>query len=416
MRYERATILAPLVLTRCLAGQPMAPNAGASLARELLSDAGARASFQASGATSGHDGRFFLASSDGNFKLRASGEIQFRYHGTFNADSAGGDSVASGFQLSRTRLDLQGHILNPQLTYRVLTNINRESGSLELQDAYGEYRLDGGVSVRWGQFKVPFDREFFGTSPTQTQTIERSIISSVFRLDRSQGVQLSYESERWRVFGAVSDGRRAPNTAYYDAAGADVALSGRAEFRVGEAGWRQFRDQSAFRGDKPGVLIGVGGHWQQDGSTGAPSSAGDDTDLFAWTADAGYESDGWNVLGGITGRAIEWDGDSYTDWGLFAQGGVFVSDNAELFARYARVIPDDGRSGGSDDFSSITAGVHYYFFRGSHAAKLSAEMTYYPDAQADSASLVRAPDTGVGIGPDTEDGQWGLGVQMQLVF
>jgi hypothetical protein len=416
MRYERATILAPLVLTRCLAGQPTAPDAGAALARELLSDPGARASFQSSGATAGHDGRFFLASSDGNFKLQASGEVQFRYYSTFGAQDDGGNDIASGFQLNRTRLDLRGHILNPQLTYRILTNFNRDGGVLELQDAYGEYRLDSGVVVRWGQFKLPFDREFFGSNPTQIQAIEGSSISTVFRLDRSQGMQLSYESERWRVFGAASDGRRAGNTAYYDDAEADVALSGRAEFRVGEAGWRQFRDQSAFRGDKPGALIGIGGHWQHDGSTGAPSSAADDTDLFAWTADAGYESNGWNVLGGVTGRAIEWDGGSYTDMGLFAQGGVFVTDNAELFARYARVIPDDGRSGGSDDFSAITAGVNYYFVPGSHAAKLSAELTCYPDAQADSASLVRAPDTGVGIGPDSEDGQWGLGIQMQMVF
>jgi hypothetical protein len=416
MKCEHATILAPLVLTSYLAGQPAAPDTGTELARELLSDAGARASFQSSGATAGHDGRFFLASSDGNFKLQASGEVQFRYYSTFGAQDDGGNDIASGFQLNRTRLDLRGHVLDPKLTFRILTNFNRDGGTLELQDAYGEYELENGLKIRWGQFKLPFDREFFATSATQTQTIEPSIVSSVFRLDRSQGIQLSYEAERWRAFGAFSDGRRALNTAYYNEAEADIALTGRAEVRFGEAGWRQFRDQSAFRGDKSGALVGVGGHWQQDGATGAPSSAGDNTDLFAWTADAGYEADGWSVLGGVTGRAIDWDDGSYTDWGVFAQGGVFLSDHAELFARYARIMPDDGRSGGSEDFSAITAGVNYYFVPGSHAAKLSAELTCYPDAQADSASLVRAPDTGVGIGPDSEDGQWGLGIQMQMVF
>lgn len=380
-------------------------------AAELLVDASSRISLLGSGQTVGHDGRFFLASDDGNFRLQIGGEIQFRYYGNIEADDDDG-----GFQLQRTRLDFRGHVIDPKLTYRILTNFDRSTGDLTLQDAYGEYEVSDGFKVRWGQFKLPFDREFFASSPTQTQTIERSLVSSIFRLDRSQGIQLSYEADRWRVFGAFSDGRRAANTAFTDPIEADFAVSGRAEVRLGEAGWRQFRDQTAFNGDKFGVLLGGGLHWQQEGSTGAPSSATGTVDLFQYAVDASIENDGWNLLGAVTGRVIDDANDSLHDFGLIAQGGVFVSEHAELFARYAHIFPDDSRSGGSDDFAAITAGMHWYFIPGSHAVKLSAEATYYPDAQADSASIIRAPDTGVGLLPDSDGGQIGFGLQMQIVF
>ena len=93
-----------------------------------------------------------------------------------------------------------------------------------------------------------------------------------------------------------------------------------------------------------------------------------------------------------------------------------VTEGQVLFARYAQVLPDDDRSGGSDSFAAITGGVNWYFVPGSHAAKLSAELTYYPDTQADSASIVRAPDTGIGLAPDSDGAQLGLGLQMQIIF
>ncbi|MCW5777671.1 MAG: hypothetical protein KIS87_14640 [Phycisphaeraceae bacterium] len=383
---------------------------------ELLADAATRASLLDSAKTAGHDGRFFVGSADGNFKLSIVGEVQFRYYAAFDAGTDAGDDFVGGFQLNRTRLDFRGHIIEPNLTYRILGNFNRETGVFELQDAYGEYKLESGLSIRWGQFKPPFDREHYASSPTQLQTVENSLVASIFRIDRSQGVQFTYEAERVRLTGAVSDGRRALNTAYFSDAEADFALTGRLEARLGEAPWRQYRDQIAFRGDKTGALVGLGGHWQRDGMTGAPSTAPGEPDLFSWTADIGYENDGWNLLGAVTGRVIDWSGDSYSDVGFVVQGGVFVTDHAELFARYAHVMPDDDRSGGSDDFPAITAGVNWYFIPNSHALKLSAEVTCYPEAQADSASIVRAPDSSTGLMPDNDGGQVGFVLQMQMIF
>ena len=385
-------------------------------AGELLADASLHASLLSDSATPGHDGRFFLASADGANRLNIGGEFQFRYLGNFGADSpASSADYTGGFQLNRTRLEFRGNVIDPKLTYRVLVNFNA-SGTLVLQDAYSEYELDNGLKIRWGQFKLPFDREFYATAPTQTQTIERSLVNSIFRLDRSQGIQLAYEADRWRLTGAISDGSRASDTPFTSAAEADIALTGRAELRLGDAGWRQFRDQTSFRDDKTGALLGLGGHWQQEGITGAPSGSTGTQDLFAYTADASYEGGGWNLLAAVNGRVIEYSGASIHDLGFIVQGGVFVTDHAEVFARYAHIIPDSDRPGGTDDFGAITAGLHWYFVPRSHAAKLTAEVTYYPSAQADSGSLVTSPNTGVGLLADTDDGQIGLGLQMQVLF
>lgn len=386
--------------------------AGSALSsRELLLDA---ASLD-DAATAGHDGRFFIASSDRKFKLQIGGELQFRYYGTFNATSSV-DDYEGGFQHNRARLEFRGNVIDPKLTFRVLTNFNRETGLAELQDAYGEYELENKVKIRWGQFKLPFDREFFASNPTSVQSIEASVLSSIFRLDRAQGVMLNYQAERWQIYAAFSDGRRTTNTTYDASAEAEFAVTGRAEFRLGEAPWKQFRDQSAFRGDKTGFLIGLGGHWQQEGATGAPSSAAGTVNLYQYTLDVGFEGDGWNALAVYTGRVIDPAGDSLYDSGALIQAGVFVSEKAELFARYAHIFPDNDRSGGNDDFAAITGGLNWYFIPKSHAVKFTGEVNWYPDTQSKSASIVKAPDTGIGLLADNDGQQFTVGLQMQLLF
>lgn len=384
---------------------------------EAMVDSQARVSQLNSAGNAGHDGRFFTGAADGNFRLQFAGELQFRYYGNFDSDGANGNNdYTGGFQLQRTRLDFRGHVVSPKLTYRVQTNFNRSNGSLELQDAWTEYALDNGLKIRWGQFKLPFDREYATTSSMNQLAIDTSLVNAVFRLDRSQGVQLSYEADRWRIRSAFSDGRRAANTAFSSATEADFALSGRGEIRLGDAEWRQYRDQTAFRGDDFGVLIGGGLHWQQDGSTGAPAGASGTIDLFQYTADIGFEGDGWNLLASIIGRVIDDSDDSFHDWGFVVQGGLFVAEQAEFFGRYAQVLSDNDRPGGTDDFPAITGGVNWYMLPKSHAAKFTAEVTWYPEDQADSSSLISAPNSGFGLLPDSDGGQVVFGAQVQLLF
>ncbi|MBX3363135.1 MAG: hypothetical protein KF866_00085 [Phycisphaeraceae bacterium] len=385
---------------------------------EVQADAATRTSLMADAGSVEHSGgRFSVVSADGNYKLQVGGDIQFRYFGVIGADSdATNENYEGGFQTGRARVDIGGHIVNPQMTFRILANVNRGTGAFELQDAYGEYLLDENWRVRCGQFKLPFSREFFSTNPTQVLAIERSLTDAVFRLDRSQGVQVSYQEDRWRIFGAFSDGRRNLSTDITNAAEADFALTGRLETRIGEAGWRQFRDLSAFQGDKFGMLLGLAGHWQQEGSTGALSGSTSTVDLFAYTADVGIEGNGWNAFAAVMGRIIDVEDETLHDIGFVVQGGVFVDPQIELFARYAHIMPDSDRTGGNDDFGAITVGATYFFVPRSHAVKFTAEVTYYPSSTSDSASVISAPNTGIGLLSDNDGGQVGIGAQLTIVF
>jgi len=388
-----------------------------AIVSQMLADAETRTSLVDAPGAAGYDGKFFLQSSDGTFRLQVGGDVQFRYYGNVDADSGeDGGSYEDGYVIHRARLDFRGHIFTPDLTYRVLVSNDRSTGAVILQDAYGEYALSKQFKVRFGQFKLPFDREFYMSSPVELVTIERSLVNSIFRLDRSQGVQVAYEIERFRLFGAMSDGRRAFNVDWTNPAVADVAFSARAEGRFGDAPWKQFNSQPGFRGDAFGVLLGAGGAWQQGGNTGAPSTSEGTQDLFSYTVDLGFEGDGWSLLGVGMGQSIESGNVSYNDLGFMVQAGVFVSDQYELFGRGQYIVPSDERTGGNDPFSAITGGVNWYFIPGSQAFKVSGEVTYYPDTQSDSASLVRAPNTSVGLLPDDSGGQWALILQVQIVF
>lgn len=368
----------------------------------------------ASAQDAGYSGGFFAQSGDGRFTLRAGAQFQFRYQATFDADApvAGDDAHddAAGFQYARTRLHLSGHLLDPRLTFGFLTNFDRTSGDLTLQDAIGEFKLTDAASVRFGQFKLPFDREQFATSPVHLLAAERSLAANAFRLDRAQGVQLKFTRDRWRAYGALSSGRRSANTGFYEAAEADVALTGRAEIRLGEASWDQWRDQTSFRSGKLGVLVGGGAHWQQEGSTGQAWA----DSLFAWTADLGIEGGGFNAMLTYSGRRLD-TADEFVDHGFVVQGGVFVHDQAELFARWTMLTPDSDHAA-NDDFRTLSAGLNYYVIPESHAAKVTLEVAHAFDAQADSASLVGAPADGQALLPDASGSQTGVILQVQLMF
>lgn len=348
------------------------------------------------------------------FTLRVDGLLQFRYIGAFKAGEWGGEREATGFQTARTRFGMGGDLGDPRLNYRVFAQITGET--LTLFDAWTQYRFADEWTLRLGQFKLPFDRERFATSPFNLLTAERSVLDSVFGLVRGQGVQIAGEWERVRTYAAFSDGQRSENTDFTSELEADWAVSGRIETRLGEAPWSQFQTLTAYQGDAFGVLIGGGVHYQEEGTIRLPTGASRAGTLLQYTADVGLEGDGWSLMGAFYGRTIETDAPDATDLGFLVQGAVAVGASMDVFARYAMVLPDDDRAGEADDFSTITVGANYYFVPRKQVIKLTAEATYFPTARDESSAVISAPSAAQALLPDAEDGQIGFIVQVQLLF
>jgi hypothetical protein len=363
-----------------------------ALAAALLADAPARdAAPQAAGA----------------FGMDVHGLMLLRYNWNHRDDDASEGSDANGFQTAYTKLQIGGHIINDRWSYGLQFKFTEGDGSAALDDAWGSYATEGGWVVRWGQFKAPLLREEL-VGDTGQLDVNRSVTNSVFSQSRSQGVQLSHEGEQLRVFAAFTDGVRTTNSDYTSMAEADWAVTGRAEWKwAGE--WKQARDFTSFQGAPFFGMLGGAAHVQSGGDTVGTA----DAELFEATLDVSVEGSGWNVYAaGIYRNADPGDGDTLADMGFLVQGGVFVAPQWELFGRYDVVLPDDDRPA-DDSFRTVTAGANYYVVPASHAAKFSADVEFFLDAQEGS---IAPASTLTGLLASDEDSQWALRLQMQLVY
>ncbi len=359
------------------------------LVADVLADADTRASALSQGMTAGWSEHFFLASPDGRFKLQLAGQLQFRYVWSFHDETDGittePDKYRSGFENTRTKLIFSGHVFGPDLTYRVEGNYARNGGDLELQDAWIRYQLSDHWSVRFGQFKLPFNREELVDSSEQL-LVERSLISESQNIGRSQGLELTYSADLWRAALAVSDagddniggfnlaGTHPANTVWSDV-DTEYAVTGRFEYLVAGS-WRQFDDLTSPTGDPFGLLVGVAGHAQRGESTGAPSTA-PEVEWYKMAADVSVEWGGANALFSFTYDRVNngnlAGGNPVDIYGFVLQGGVYFTPKFEAYARFEYGILDLIDTN-FDDLVVLTLGGNYYFE--GHDAKLTADIGF----------------------------------------
>lgn len=360
-------------------------------AAELMSDASGRESLLAAGDTGPTWG----------------GLLQFRYIWDNRAEDApDGNESTEGFQTARTQLWVQGTIAD-SWGYYVKFDFDRDGGGAGLLDAYGTYKFENDWTLMWGQFKLPFYREQ-NIGDQYQQAVERSTLDSTFSQGRSQGIQLGHEGESFRFKGAISDGIRSANSDIASES-ADFALTARFDWKWSGA-WEQFNQFSSWRNSTGAGMIGAAAHYE----SGGDSVGSVDNDVFGLTADVSYEGNGWNIFGaGVWTRVDTGASSDFDDYGLLVQAGVFLNDNWELFGRVDMVIPDGDRAG-DEEFTTVTIGVSDYFIPQSVAAKLTIDLVYYLDDPSESDIVPTSTQTV--LLPDTDDGQWALRAQMQLVF
>ncbi len=393
----KTTWVAALVGGVGASGAPAQPiDLARAYGAEMRADAAERSSAQAAAAAG----------------PKVGGYLQFRYviNGRDNVPSTVppapvGEDLSVGFQDSKIKLSVGG-TLTDEIGYSLLTNARLSDGTVEIQEAIGNWKASENWTIRWGQFKLPLLREEL-MADTRQLAVDRSAMNSEFTQGRSQLVQAGYAAEKVRFFLAFSDGLNTLNTDFGSPAEADYAFTGRCEWMFTGADWARFNDFTSWRGSGFTGMVGGAAHWQSGGETDNTI----DSDLLEVTADASVEGAGWNAFAEFVFRSAEPAvGTDADDMGFLVQGGVFVADAWELFARYDGVFPD---SSAGEDLSTITAGVNYYVIPESHAAKFSLDFQYFIDAQ--STSIV-APNTLVGLLPSAEDGQWVIRLQAQLNF
>lgn len=459
-----------------------------AIVSDVLADSDTRASLQSSGMTGGWNkdqGGFFLASPSGDFKLVVKGQEQVRWAldhrssaGIAATNQSGGSpqSVPKedvwGFENRRTKLAFTGFVVDPSWTYEVQLVFNRGPATLStgsqslssgnivgsIENIWVQKDFGNGLNLRAGQFKSPFLREELVSSTSQL-AVERSLVNDVFSTKFSQGLQLEYGGRagdplKAQVF--YGDGLRAnassvpTNTATnfastaggfaggyttpFNATSTNWAFAGRLEW-LGAGQWKQFRDFNSFRGEDAGWMVGLGAMGQsiRPANEGAvPSSA--TQGMWGVTADLTIDFGGANLFAYGVYRGVDLTGpvavrgggtsDTIEQWGAVVQGGVFVSSEIELYARYE--VGDTG----TDKFRTVKPGVELdrdsiatvglnWYFGGNKDVKWQTDVGYAFTPIGDFASsgadwlVDMSGSTGNGF---TNDGQWVVRSQIQLLF
>jgi len=327
-----------------------------SVVQDVLSDADTRANLQGSAATAGYNDGFFIASPDGNFKLKINGELQNRFAynwlstrsmansqifnvpgqpvSTFNSEGVA--KAAWGFEVRRAKLEFSGHIVDPGWQYALTlayqqffgsnefpvsgaNGANSTTGTLSagggvsggdnyaggftLENAYIERDLGAGFSVQVGQFKSPFLREWLVSSRDQ-MAAERSIVNTMFSTGWTQGLQLNWHNDQFRAMLSYNDGANNANlgatsgtsgfsTGNEGAGFTSWAFTGRGEW-LAFGNWKQFTDFSSMRGEGAGLLLGAAMNWQSGGQFATATVAANPTnEPQSGNADATYLA--WTV-------------------------------------------------------------------------------------------------------------------------
>lgn len=327
----------------------------------------------------------------GGTTVKLGAEGQFRLIVAHAPRSTAVDEDEAGFQLRRARLVLTGTFLEPANTFRLRSAYDRATGLFQFDDFWMARQM-GGTRLQVGQFKPQFLREEFISSFAQLSA-ERSYAADYFTIDYTQGVEGSWERPRWRSYLAVHDGSYQANTDFANDR-TDGAAAGRMEWRMGEAPWGVWKDNSGWAGQH-GALLGVAADYERGERGGGVRLP----DVAKVTADLSVKGGGIGVMGvaafqhftapdttGGIPAALDGSDQLYAmvEAGWFVRpdkvelvarwehtdfGGAYYRNNGELVQSGSRALAADRL-----DIWTVGAGWHLH----PNAAKLTTELQYAP--------------------------------------
>ncbi len=265
---------------------------------------------------------FTLETGDGLFKTA----IQWRFQGRFSfpergdADSFGdfNDNAESTFELRRVRMKVGGHGYQPWIKYyfEVDWQPTRSAGTSGSHTRLIDWRIMlekyKWLQLRIGQWKINYNRERVDSSGKQ-QFVERSIVNSVFTIDRQVGAM---------VYGHLAPGTLADSRYYvgvWTGSGRGEANDDDHMMWMGRFQWNFFgRDlkwtQSDIKYHKQPAASVAFAAYTTIGKCSRWSSSGCGTLGFPSSLGAGFTSDGnaadsqFRVDGMMEEFALKWRG------------------------------------------------------------------------------------------------------------
>jgi len=388
-----------------------------ALVHEVLADADTRASMLQNAAMAGYDNGFFITSSDGNWLLRTNMLMQQRF--VLNRqDESLNDDNRWGFENSRTRFTLSGHLVQPDFFYHVDIEVANNDAGLPsgenrtgLQEAYAGYDFGQGWRFWIGTITTPLLREELVDAGDQL-LVERSLVNYLYTGGYTDGLAVRYRNDLFNVVasynngvndGVFGGGVRTGGTSPIFSGISDYAFTFRGEWLI-KGDWDTLTSLSSPRGGAHAMMLGGAVHFQ---SADASSTGVNDLDLLLLTADFSGQFGGTSVFAAIMySNANQDPAGSQDSLGFVGQVGHFISPTWELFGRFEH---SSGDIVTLDDVDIFTFGFTKWL------ADFSAKWTTDFGFALDTIS-VTAPITGWRADLPGEDKQVVVRSQFQIRF
>jgi hypothetical protein len=309
--------------------------------------------------------------------------------------------------IRRQRLVLSGHVWDRKLKYYIqygFSNLDTEGDlRLPLRDAYLTWELTRDVAVRFGQGKVPFNRQRVISSGS-LMFVDRSLANAELNLDRDVGVQLLSRDLLGQggrlgyhlgVFGG--DGRNRLSERH------GVLLVARVEGRLLRE-FDDYRESDWGRPGKPRLSVGIAAAHNSNtvrelSTFGATRRA--PVDYRHGTVDAMFKLRGFSLqselllrsapAGQVTQETTDpASGKRITEvarnaWGWFTQAGYLLTDNVEIAGRLGEVRPLGVSKGPVGRLAEYGGALGYYWQE--HALKLQVDYFYLTAEQFFAGNL-----------------------------
>lgn len=346
---------------------------------------------------------------DSTFFLKANTRIQNRYDYERTDNNSNDPGDIDRAYVRRARIKFGGWAFSPKLKYKIEHDVLNGV----TYDAVVKYNFYKGLELWAGQTKLPGNRERV-ISSQKLQFVDRSLLNTVFTLDRDAGIQLRNKhkvgSAVFKEMLAISQGEGL-NDKKYRSWGHE--FTGRVEFLpMGEfASKGDYFGSDLKREAKPKLAIGVTYDYNENQTKSRKVKGKDlysDVYVMSLFVDFMYKYKGFSMMGEYANadvdgsRATTGTNDNGTDYttaddfvetiyfqageGINIQAGYLFKNNIELAARYSAYKPFDKVEGYAGQ-NQFTLGLSKYVV--GHSLKVQTDFTY---AETETSGSVYSND------------------------
>jgi phosphate-selective porin OprO/OprP len=337
-----------------------------------------------------------IAADDGSFEVQVRARLQLRAAVTADDDASDDeDPVRPEFLVRRARLTASGQVLNTMFEWKLQLGMSQSDVETDLpiivRDAFVTWNAPAHLGVRFGQMKVPFDRQRL-TSSSSLQFADRSRVVNELNLDRDIGVVVSHDALlgealtlQAAVFGGDGRNRPVPRSGLLSVVRAQLTPLGAFDDLV-EGDLERTPTPKLAIAAAAGLNLGTTRSRSTLGTFIDPGAGLGSIDYAHGMLDVVFKWRGVSVLAEGLVRAGLHDHQAPTPiarsaTGAVLQAGVMVTDSLELVGRGGVLVPLDVTAwgGAENDAALVARGTEWegmvgstFFFSG-HDVKLQLE-------------------------------------------